>query len=262
MPWIGVRCDVEAWELKKWAAAARNMGGAAVGDLLERMAGVMSGNGAGVAGADRMLEIEARAAASMHRTHALACRKAAAVMKRAMGEGVSLPAMMSAAGMDGWRAGSAAGDKNGGVAARRRKYPRGQAACGPDGGIEAAAERGPGPASVRCTVERDARYGQTWEGWAGVELRKAGFKMSRIAKGLGLDVTETWRHVSGFTKHWRREGLAGRCFPGPREGWIARLEEATKVALNTGVKGARVVLNGSGDCGVRRDAEEETEGES
>lgn len=261
MPWIGILCEVDDWKLAKWAEEVRKSGGAEVAEFLTRAAKVMSGEKAGISGVDRMLEIESRAAKSLDMIHARASEKAAAVMSRAMVDGVSIPAMMSAAGMDGWRAGSAT-EKNGGVLRRKRRYQHGQAVAGKDGQPVALAEPGEPPLTVASTVARDRRYGESWEGWAGVELVKAGFKMRHVAKGVCLEVSEAWRHVSGFTKHWRREGLAGRQFPGPKEGWILRLEAATQIALNTGVKGARVKLNGTGDLGVAVDPDPEAEGES
>ncbi len=254
MPWVGVDCPVDVWELRKWARAVRQMGGTDTAALLERMAVVVSGEAAGANARDRMLEVESRAAAALDRIHADASAKAAAIMGRVMAEGVNISAVMSAAGMDGWADGSA-GRKNGGIVRRRRRYPNGQAAAGADGKPLALAEPGAPPLTVESTVARDRRYGESWEGWAGVQLRNAGFKMRHVAKGLGLELGEAWRHVSGWTKHWRREGLCGRSFPGPLPGWEGRLEEARRLAQNIGVKGARVRLNGSGDCGVGGDTE-------
>ena len=119
------------------------------------------------------------------------------------------------------------------------------------GNTVAVAEKGAPPVTAAQTIERDRRYALTWEAWAGAELRKSGFKMSAAARGIGLaDVAEAWRYVSAFEKHWRREGLRGRAFPGPAEGWASRLEEARLRAMNAGMRGARVVLNGTRDCGL------------
>ena len=187
---------------------------------------------------------------AVERMRAEASSKAAAIVGRVMEDGVSIGAVMSAAGMDGWRDGASAGGKNGGVEARRRKYSRGQAVRGEDGRPSTLAQKGVAPLSVESTVARDSRYATTWEAWAGTQLRQAGFKMRAVARGVGLDVTETWRHVSAFAKHWRRERLSGRSFPGPLPGWEDKLEEARRMAMNIGVKGARVKLTGSGDCGT------------
>jgi hypothetical protein len=249
MGWIGIECSVEAWELRRWADHVGRSGGARVADLLERCARLVAGETVGVAGADRMLEIESRAAAAVARMHAEASAKASAIVGRLMGEGANPVDVMKAAGMDGWRAGSAAGGKNGGVNARRRKYPRGHAAQG------VTAERGEAALSVESTIARDRRYGESWAGWAGVEMRKDGFKMARVARGLDMDVTEAWRHVSGWAKHWRREALHGRAFPGPQAGWCEKLKEARDRAMNVGVKGRRPVNNGSGDFGQDRETE-------
>lgn len=252
MAWIGVECgSVGAWELRKWAEHVRGCGGAGVAEVLDRMARVIEGGGVGSEMCDdRMREVEARAARAVEDVRAAASRKAAAIVGRVTADGAEMSAVMSAAGMDGWRAGSAAGGRNGGMAKKRRRLA-GRGVRGADGEIVAAAEAGALPESLANTVARDARYGGTWEGWAGVELRKAGLKMSHVARGIGLDIPEAWRHVSGWTRHWRREGLAGRSFGGPRPGWEERLEEARRLAMNVGGKGARVVLNGTGDVGAR-----------
>lgn len=251
MPWIGVECSVEAWELRKWAAHVEGCGGKGVADLLERCARMVAGQTLGCNSADRLLEVEGRAADAARRMRADAGAKAAEILGRVGIDGVGMGAVMSAAGMDGWRAGSAAGGKNGGCARRERKWRGGAAVAA---GVGCVAERGKPPRTVVQTVARDARYGETWEGWAGCELVKRGFKMAHVAKGVGLSVSEAWRHVSGFTKHWRREGLAGRQFPGVPPEWEDRLSEAADRAMNVGVKGTRVVLNGTGDLGVRREA--------
>ena len=252
MAWIGVECGtVGAWELRKWSSHIRGCGGAAVADLLERMARVVEGAGVGAEGCDdRMREVEARAARAVEDVRAAAARKAAAIVGRVAADGVALGAVMSAAGMDGWRAGSAAGGRNGGMAKKRRRLA-GRGVRGADGEVVSSAEAGALPEGIANTVARDARYGGTWEGWAGVELRKEGLKMSHVARGIGLDIPEAWRHVSGWTRHWRREGLAGRQFGGPRPGWEERLEQARRAAMNIGGRGARVVLNGTGDIGAR-----------
>lgn len=251
MAWIGIECGIEAWELRKWADYVRRAGGAGTAEFLERCGKLAGGETCGVNMADRMLEIERRAAEAMERTRAGAASRAAAIIGRLMGDGVSMADVMSAAGMDGWRAGSAAGGKNGGVARRNRKKFGPGSAVVAGGKPVAVAEKGTPPVTAAQTVERDRRYALTWEAWAGTELRKSGFKMSAAARGIGLaDVAEAWRYVSAFEKHWRREGLRGRAFPGPAEGWAERLEEARLRAMNAGMRGARVVLNGTRDCGL------------
>ena len=250
MAWVGIEIGtVGAWEFRKWAEHVRGCGGVAVADVLERMARVAEGAGIGGSESDdRMREVEARAARAVEDVRAEAARKAAAIVGRVTADGVALGAVMSAAGMDGWRAGSAAGGRNGGIVKKRRRLA-GRGVRGADGAVVSSAEAGRPLGPMLNTVARDARYGATWEGWAGVELRKSGVKMSHVARGIGLDVREAWRHVSGWTRHWRREGLAGRLFGGPRPGWEDRLEQARRLAMNIGVKGARVVLNGTGDTG-------------
>ena len=251
MAWIGIECGIDAWELRKWADYVRRAGGAGVAEFLERCGKLMGGETCGVNVADRMLEIERRAAEAMERKRTGAVAKATAMIGRTMGGGVDMADVMSAAGMYGWRGGSAAGAKNGGVARRNRKKFGPGAAVVAGGNTVAVAEKGAPPVTAAQTIERDRRYALTWEAWAGTELRKSGFKMSAVARGIGMDdVSEAWRYVSAFEKHWRREGLRGRAFPGPAEGWAERLEEARARAMNAGMRGARVVLNGTRDCGL------------
>ena len=114
--------------------------------------------------------------------------------------------------------------------------------------------RGAGDGVIR-TLQADGWYGGSFEGWCGVELRKMGFKMSHVARALGMDVTSAWRHISGWTRYWKREGAVnGRQFPGPQDGWAARLEDAVMVARGGRNKqGAPVVTNGTRDCGTYTD---------
>ena len=100
------------------------------------------------------------------------------------------------------------------------------------------------------TVGRDRRYGESFEGWAAAELRRLGFKMGHVARGVGLSKEEAWRHVSGWAKHWKREGIRGRPFPGPKPGWVERLAECKERAEGAGLRGAHVVLNGGGMKGT------------
>ena len=258
MAWIGVTCEIEAWELRKWGAHLQSVGGVSAGkvaDLLERCAKLVGGETAGMHAEDRMLEVERRATQAVERMRADAAAKAGALIGHAMGKGADMPSIMKAVGLDGWRDGSAAGGKNGGVKARNKKRFGSGGTAVPDknGDMAVIAERGRPARAVLSTVSRDARYGETYEGWAGVEMRKAGFKMSRIAKALDMDPAEAWRHISGWSKHWRREALSGRAFPGVPADWPVRYREACDRALNKGVKGARVVLNGGGGIGIGSD---------
>lgn len=253
MPWIGVLCKSEAWELERWAAHVRAHGGSSVADLLGACADLVSGKYAMANAGDRMAEVEARAAAAVERARAAAAARAAEIVGRAAEGGAGLKEVMAAAGADGWKDGSAAGEGHGGTARRRRKFPKGRAAGDGAGGIACAAQAGEPPLTPASEKGRDARYGATWEGWAGVELVKAGFKMRHVARGTGLDLKSAWRHVSGWSRHWRREGLVGRQFPGPAEGWAERLAAAKSRAMGEGVKGAKVVLNGTGDLGIGKE---------
>lgn len=205
--------------------------------------------------------------------------------------GVDVGKVMIGLGLHGFQAGNEAGDKNGGVKKRKggggkigkvkggervfdgrpRKYLGGVAVTDRDGQPHVAAEkpdcremqkragitpvaRGAGAGVIR-TLQADGWYGGSFEGWCGVELRKMGFKMSHVARALGMDVTSAWRHISGWTRYWKREGAVnGRQFPGPQDGWPERLEDAVMVARGGRNKqGAPVVTNGTRDCGTYTD---------
>ena len=253
MSWIGIECDISAGELEKWARQVKLEGGAAVADLLARAADLISGANLGLNGEDRMHQVELRALDAVERKRNAAAARATAIVGKMMGEGVDMDAIAKAAGLDGWRDGSAAPEKNGGVKARRKRiYGNGRAAAGAaeGNGVECVAETRRAALSAAETVARDRRYGESFEGWCGVELRKMGFKMVHVARGVDLTVTEAWRHISGWSKHWRREGLRGRAFPGPQAGWADRLEVAAARARGAGLRGAHVVTNGSKDCGI------------
>ena len=250
MPWIGIQCEVEEWELRRWADHVRRSGCERVAELLDRCGRMVSGAASSDGAIERMREVEYAAAQTVERLRQDAANRAAAVLAKLLGDGVDISSVMSAAGMDGWRAGSAAGDKNGGHARRKRTYTHGRAAIGPDGQPMTIAEKGRAALSAVATAARDRRYGESFEGWCAGELLKMGFKMRHVARGVGLDVTECWRHVSGYTKHWRREGREGRPIPPPRDGWAARLTEAVAIAQGAGLRGASVVLNGTRDCGL------------
>lgn len=154
---------------------------------------------------------------------------------------------------------------------RSRKYLGGVAVADKDGRAYVAAEkpdcremqkkagitpvaRGACDGVIR-TLQADGWYGGSFEGWCGVELRKMGFKMSHVARALGMDVTSAWRHISGWTRYWKREGTINGCqFPGPKDGWPERLEDAVMVARGGRNKqGAPVVTNGTRDCGTYTD---------
>ena len=209
--------------------------------------------------------------------------------------GVDVGKVMVSLGLHGFRAGNEAGDKNGGVKKRKggagksggkvgkvkgaervfdgrsRKYLGGVAVADRDGRVYVAAEkpdcremqkkagitpvaRGAGDGVIR-TLQADGWYGGSFEGWCGVELRKMGFKMSHVARALGMDVSSAWRYISGWTRYWKREGTVnGRQFPGPKDGWPERLEDAVMVARGGRNKqGAPVVTNGTRDCGTYTD---------
>ena len=250
MPWIGIQCKVEEWELLKYADLCRRSGGDGVADVLADMARLLNGASSGMYDLDRMREVEARAVESIERKRAAVAKAATAAVGRLMADGadggVALDKFMTAAGVDGWRGGLAAGDKNGGTARRKRTYVNGKAVRGVDGGVTADAQRGTAALTPSGTLGRDRRYGESFEGWAAAELRRMGFKMGHVARGIGLSKEEAWRHLSGYCKHWKREGLRGRPFPGPKPGWPERLAECKERAEGAGLRGAHVVLNGGG----------------
>ena len=259
MAWIGIECGVAVPDLEIWAAQLRRMGGTAVAvaEFLERAARLVSGRGSAMSAQDRMLEIETRAAAAVERKTAEAKAKAIGIMSAAVAAGVDADAFMSAVGIDGWRAGTAGGDKNGGIKLRRRKRVArgGRAVYDGDGMAAVTAERGKPAVTPDETLGRDARYGTSFEGWAATELVKMGFKMRHVARGVGLDVTAAWRCVSGYNKHWKRQQLLGRVIPDPDPEWVKRLAACVDVAEGQGLRGRCVVRNGSRDCGNASAAE-------
>lgn len=249
MAWIGIECGCGAGELEVWAGQLRRMSSPpAVVDFLVRAARLVSGASAGNAGGDRMLEIESRAAAAIERRTADARLQAQRFLEAAARDGCGADAVFAAAGLDGWRAGAAAADKNGGVK-RRRRAGRGTTVYAADG-VVATAERGKPALTPEETLGRDARYGASFEGWCATQLVKMGFKMRHVARGVGLDVTATWRCVSGYGKHWKRQALLGVLPPEPGDDWKRRLATAVAVAEGQGLRGRCVVRSGGRDCGV------------
>ena len=245
MPWIGIRCDADMGEMTRWAAYIRGAGSVGTADFLERAVKLLSGRGVGASEIERMREIEGRADAAVERKRAEAAAKANALVAKAMGKGLTVEQVMNAAGKTGWAKGYAGGDANAGVRRKRRAFAaKGAAAVGPDGEPAAMAEKGKPPLTGAATVERDRKYGKTFEAWCAVELRKMGFKVRHVARGVGMTPTEAWRHMSGFERHWRRQALAGVQFPEPSAEWRERLEEAVRMARGEGLRGANVVLNG------------------
>ena len=92
-----------------------------------------------------------------------------------------------------------------------------------------------GCAGVVNTLKLDSFYGRSWEGWAGTELRKLGFKMKRVAFALGLDNSTCWRYLSGYSRYWKKESIAGRVRPSVTdEDWLRRYEDAKLLALGGG----------------------------
>ena len=234
MAWIGIECGVDAHDLEKWALHVRKAGAGSVSaegvaDLLTRCAKLVSGVGiTGIQATNRLREIEMRAAEAIERKRADAAIAATAIVGRVMGDGVEYAKVMQAAGMRGYNGGNEAGGKNGGKAKRMlsaRAINRGGRVVrdGYTGGVVATAEkccgdgteegrallsRG-GCAGVVSTIKLDSYYGRSFEGWAGTELRKQGFKMKRVAFALGMDKSTCWRYVSGYSRYWKKEAIAG-----------------------------------------------------
>ena len=246
MAWIGIECRAEPGELAKWAVWLKGAGAGAVAEFLSSAAELLSGKSVGTSDIARMREIERRAAESVERKRADVAGKAAAIVGRVLGKGVEPSKVAEAIGLTGFRAGEA-GDKNGGVNRKRLAYAgKGSAVRAEDGTAAVVAQKGKCPVGAAATVLRDRKYGESWEGWCVFELRKAGFKMAHAARGAGMSVPDAWRCVSGWERHWRREGTRGRTFPGPAAGWAERYREATARALGEGLRGKCVVLNGTG----------------
>ena len=249
MAWIGIECAVPAQELALRARQLRGMGCCGVADFLDRAAKLVSGDVASAANADdRMREIEARVAADVRRRTQNARLEADRLIAAARLAGADAETIAARLGVDGWRGGSAAAEKNGGVANRRRRRAKGRGGVAyRDGEAAATAEKGGN--ALDETLGRDARYGASYEGWAATELQKMGFKMRHVARGVGLDVPTAWRAVSGYSRHWKRRRLAGVAAPEVPQDWRDRLETAVAAASGQGLKGAAVVLNGTRDCG-------------
>ena len=246
MAWIGIECALEPGELMKWAAWLKGVGADNVAGFLMSAADLLSGKTVGASEIERMREIERRAADSVERKRADVAAKAAAVMGKAIGKGMRAEDVAAAIGLTGFQAGEAGG-RNAGVARKRLAYTgKGSAVRGADGGAEVIAQKGKCPVGAAATVLRDRAYGESFEGWCLYELRKAGFKMGHAARGVEMTVTDAWRCVSGWERHWRRQGVRGRVFPGPASGWVERYKEASERAQGFGLRGKCVVLNGSG----------------
>lgn len=246
MAWIGIECALEPGELVKWAAWLKGVGADNVAGFLMSAADLLSGKTVGASEIERMREIERRAAEGVERKRADVAAKAGTIMAKVLGKGARPEDVMAAIGLTGFQGGEAGG-KNGGVARKRLAYAgKGCAVRGEDGGAAVVAQKGKPPTSAAATAARDRTYGESWEGWCVAELRKMGFKMAHAARGVGLSGPEAWRHVSGWERHWRREAVRGRPFPGPAEGWSARLEQAVLRARGEGLRGRCVTLNGGG----------------
>ena len=277
MAWIGIECGVDAHDLEKWALHVRKAGAGSVSaegvaDLLTRCAKLVSGVGiTGIQATNRLREIEMRAAEAIERKRADAAIAATAIVGRVMGDGVEYAKVMQAAGMRGYNGGNEAGGKNGGKAKRMlsaRSINRGGRVVrsgGYTGGVVATAEkccgdgteegrallsRG-GCAGVVSTIKMDSYYGRSFEGWAGTELRKQGFKMKRVAFALGMDKSTCWRYVSGYSRYWKKEAIAGCVRSDVTDpDWLRRYDDVYALAVAGVVGGGGGGgAGGSGACG-------------
>lgn len=246
MAWIGIECGCGSGELERWGRQlARMSAPAAVVDFMARAAALVSGRGSAANADDRMREIEARMADDIARKTAAAVLQARKTVAAAMAAGADVDRIAAEYKLDGWRGGAAAGDRNGGVKRGRRKRRGGGDAAYENGVAVATAERGRPAVDTGETLLRDARYGDSFDGWCAAQLVKMGFKMRHVARGVGLDVASAWRCLSGYGKHWKRQQLLGRVMPEPPPEWKLRLEEAVAVAEGRGTKGRCVVMNGT-----------------
>lgn len=273
MAWIGIECSVDAHDLEKWAlhvrkAGAGSVSGEGVADLLTRCAKLVSGAGiTGIQATNRLREIEMRAAEAIERKRADAAASATAIVGRVMGDGVEYAKVMQAAGMRGYNGGNEAGGKNGGKAKRMlsaRAVNRGGRVVrsGYTGGVVATAEkccgdgteegrallsRG-GCAGVVSTIKLDSYYGRSFEGWAGTELRKQGFKMKRVAFALGMDKSTCWRYVSGYSRYWKKQAIAGCVRSDVTDSdWLRRYDDVYALAVaGSGVAGGGGTGGGAG----------------
>ena len=284
MAWIGIECNIEPCDLEKWGRHLSKIAGGGIGGevgaFLCKCGHVLSGAyAAGIGVESRLLEIESRAAANIEKKRVKSIGAATRIINEIITEDdlrVGVEKVMMAAGVKDWTGGRAAGALNGGIGnsrasgkRRRRKYASGGVVrSGVDGSVVSTVERkgvdGTGgvdgdsgdkdvkPArgggrGVRNTLVADRSYAMRFESWAGVELRKMGFKMSHVARALSLDTSSTWRHVSGYSRYWKRQLNAGVSPPEISESWRERLKHCISVASGQDMPGsADVVLNGTG----------------
>lgn len=270
--WVGVWCGAESWELERWGKYLRGVGASeSVVRYLLDSAGVVGGHKSSDVECERLREIEIRAMQSIERKRTDVSVKAAAIVGKVFADsGASVGDVLSAAGLQGWAKGAEAGAANAGifrsrkgvmlsvgedgVRVRRENSARsGAGAAGSSGEIGAGRAalsgrvRGTGgrpPVTAADTRRKDAEYGVRFESWAAVTMCAMGFKMRHVARGLGLDTSTVWRYISGYRRHWKREGLSGRVMPPVSPDWEVRLKGCVDLASGTGTTGARVKRSG------------------
>ena len=107
-----------------------------------------------------------------------------------------------------------------------------------------------GCAGVVSTIKLDSYYGRSFEGWAGTELRKQGFKMKRVAFALGMDKSTCWRYVSGYSRYWKKEAIAGCVRSDVTDSdWLRRYDDVYALAV-AGSGGGSGGVAGSGGVGA------------
>jgi len=275
MSWIGVECGVDAHELEKWGVYIERIAGGsgeAVGEFLRRCGRLVSGAEAGcIGGDDRMREIETRAMECVERKRNTAMDMAGRIVGNVVDSedlNTTVGRVMTAAGMDGWRDGRASGGRNGGVKkmqerGRKRKHKfkgGGVVKSNEDGSLVSTIERKGiaekdihegdvrlkkgGPPCIMLTLNADKCYAIRFESWAAVQMRGIGFKHVHIARALGMDKSDLWRHISGYERHWKRQMVAGVIQPEPSKEWQEALQNV--IGTVTGQPGPAIVLNGTG----------------
>lgn len=124
---------------------------------------------------------------------------------------------------------------------------KGKESIGISDRVIATVERGKPATTAITTRRRDEGYARTFEAWAGVRMREMGFTMSQIGGMMDMDTSTMWRHISGWTRHWKAQRLKGVVFK-PESDWEGRLEKIVQGFLN---KPGRAVTTrkGSGSVG-------------
>lgn len=282
MSWIGVECGVDAHELEKWGVYIERIAGGsgeAVGEFLRRCGRLVSGaEAASIGGDDRMREIETRAVECIERKRNESMDMASRIVGSVIESddlNASLGRVMVAAGMDGWNAGRESGSRNGGIkkmrergASRKRKFKGGAVVRSTlDGSVVSTVERKGVVAeemdgsevktkrgvtqAILSTLNADKSRAIKFESWCAVQLRGIGFKHTHIARALGMDKSELWRHISAYERYYKRQTTAGIIRPPVPDEWESALNNVIEIAKG---RSAPVVLNGVGRVNESEDS--------